>query len=105
MTAKNPDADIAASVALDGGYNPCDNSSFYSQKRRKRQTSNGCDSGFIPDTTNDLCYMALTNLDYLDDGATTCQSLNGAELLYFETDAEVQGFLNILKSGKIRGGK
>jgi hypothetical protein len=36
------DADIAATVALEGGYNACDNSTgFGTKKRRKRETSTG----------------------------------------------------------------
>jgi hypothetical protein len=36
------DADIAASVAIEGGFNPCDNSTgFTTQKRRKREAGTG----------------------------------------------------------------
>jgi hypothetical protein len=36
------DADIAATVALEGGFNACGNSTgFGTKKRRKRETSTG----------------------------------------------------------------
>ena len=40
LTSKNPESDIAALVAIDGGFNPCDNSTV-GVKRKKRSTNAG----------------------------------------------------------------
>jgi hypothetical protein len=46
MMSKNPDMTIAASVSLDGGFNPCSNSSGLTS-RKKRATTTGCDPGLL----------------------------------------------------------
>jgi hypothetical protein len=102
LTSKNPDGDIAASMALDGGYNPCDNSSVYNVNqtiRRKRSTNNGCDNGFVADTANGYCYAALPLSTFLEDGTTTCKSEFEADVLEFDNDTRVTGLIGLLQSG------
>ncbi len=102
LTSKDPDGDISASVALDGGYNPCDNSSVFNLNqtmRRKRSTGNGCDDGFVADAANGFCYTALPMSTFLEDGATTCKSDFDADALEFDNDAKVTGLLGLLQSG------
>ena len=104
MTSKNPDSDITALVALDGGYNPCDNSSFFSvpesKRRRKRSVYNGCDEGFVADTANGYCYIVVEELTYFDDGETTCQNSYDADVVQFENDSYVDGLIGLLNSGE-----
>jgi hypothetical protein len=51
MMSKSPDTAIAANVALDGGFNPCDNSSGLTS-RKKRAAVTGCDPGRVPKMYN-----------------------------------------------------
>ena len=71
LTSKNPDADVAAMVALEGGFNPCDNSTLLGS--RKVSTDNvstsPCDPGFVLDASNGYCYMALDGVNFKDAGA------------------------------------
>lgn len=97
LTSKDPDGDISAAVALDGGYNPCDNSSVVT--RRKRSTDTGCDVGFVADTVNGLCYAVLSKVTFLDDGNTECKTTFDADVLDFDNDSKVEGLLGLLKSG------
>ena len=102
LTSKNPDGDIAASVALEGGYNPCDNSSTFNQTqtmKRKRSTGSDCKDGFVADNVNGFCYTVLPKSTYLSDGSTYCTDTFEAEALTFEKDSQVDGLLGLLTSG------
>jgi hypothetical protein len=54
MTSKNPDADIATWMVSKGGYNPCDDSSFFGDSSDSTTTPstnsdvNECNSFFYP---------------------------------------------------------
>ena len=102
LTSKNPDGDIAASVALEGGYNPCDNSSTFNQTqtmKQKRSTGSDCKDGFVADVVNGLCYTVLPESTNLDDGSSKCIDTYEAEALYFNKDSQVDELLVLLTSG------
>jgi hypothetical protein len=50
---------------------------------------------------NGLCYKILPILDYESSAMLDCyNNHDGADLLLFNNDAEVKGFVDILKKGK-----
>jgi hypothetical protein len=103
LTSKDPDGDISAAVALDGGYNPCDNSSLFNvpqTTRRKRSADDGCDDGFVADAVNGFCYTALLASTFFDDGTTNCKNNFDADVLEFDNDTKVAGLLYLLQSGE-----
>ena len=52
------------------------------------------------DSTNGYCYKILANLDYQSSAQTDCYNeFDGAELLVFNNDAEILGFLGLLAKG------
>jgi hypothetical protein len=93
---------------VDGGYDPCDNSTFFESKRKKRDatamasatatTKPVCDDGYFPDSINEYCYKSLDNLGTLDEARSNCTAI-GAQLIKFETDIQASGFLRLLKTG------
>jgi hypothetical protein len=99
LTSKDPDGDIAAAVALEGGYNACGNSS--QQSRKKRSTDSDCGAGFVADVVNGFCYTVLPTSTFLDDGDSNCIKNFEAEVLVFENDYQVDGLLGLLKSGEL----
>ena len=61
----------------------------------------GCDPGFSADLVNYICYKVLPYQDNEFSAFQDCyDDFNGADLLQFDSDAEVLGLLTILKSGK-----
>jgi hypothetical protein len=56
-------------------------------------------SGFTLDSTTGYCYCALSYITYHDDAVNECFSL-AAELLVFDSDAQVTAFLAVLNAGK-----
>ena len=104
MTSKNPSSEIAAQILLDGGYDPClkfdDNDPFWTNHI-------GCDDGFIPDYKNGYCYLLLPSKKNLQDGIDSCADNYDAELILFEKNAQVDGFLTLMNKGikaKFRSG-
>ncbi len=89
-------------VAFDGGYDPCNNATFFlgqDSKRKKREVSEPCDPGFVPDTENGYCYMGYQpGLLSVSNGKDFCQSFS-ADLLTFENDAQISGVLQLISSG------
>jgi hypothetical protein len=95
---------------VDGGYDPCDNSTFFESKRKKRDATATamasatataklvCDDGYFPDSINEYCYKSLDNLGTLDEARSNCTAI-GAQLIKFETDIQASGFLRLLKTG------
>ena len=96
MSSKNPMNNLAAKIALDGGYDPCSkfsgNEKFWSQMT-------ACETGFIPDYSNGYCYKVLPTFDTLNDGKKKCEYDNNAELLLFNSNSEVTEFINLILSG------
>ena len=105
LSSIRPDLAIAAQVAFDGGYDPCNNATFFlteDSKRKKRNVINICNTGFVADEDNGYCYLNLEKIkgrQTVSYGQTYCKRLN-AELLTFENDAQVEGFLKLYSSGK-----
>ncbi len=100
LTSKDPDGDIAAAVALEGGYNACSNSS--QQLRKKRSTENDCGAGFVADVVNGFCYNVLPTSTFIDDGSSKCKNTFEADVLKFENDNQVDGLLGLLHSGEFQ---
>ena len=98
LTSQSPDAQIVAQIALEGGFDPCANSS--GGKRKKRSTQSLCAEGFSADTTNRICYKSTEISQYQSDGIFTCNNYYDADLVMFYNDSYAQGFLALLKSGK-----
>ena len=96
MASKNPSNDIAATILLHGGYNPCNKFSSNSTL----WTSNiGCGDGFLSDSNGAYCYMLLPQKRNLQNGENACKNDYDAELILFDTNEEVDGFLKLISSG------
>ncbi len=96
MASKNPNNDIAAKILLDGGFNPC---SIASKNASFCTDSIACDEGFIHDYNNEYCYLLSLNKESLTDGYDYCKNEYDAELLLFDYNSEVDGFLKLLNEG------
>jgi hypothetical protein len=96
MASKNPTSEIAAKIALDGGFDPCETMNksdlFWSSHE-------GCEPDFIGDDQNGYCYKVLSTLENLDDGEKLCNYQSDAELLMFDTNSEVKGLIRLIKNG------
>ena len=57
LTSKNPDSDIAAMVALDGGYDPCDNTTLFGSRKQKNHRSYQA----LANTLNDYMMAKIVN--------------------------------------------
>ncbi len=55
---------MAAMVALEGGYNPCDNSTLLGTRTVSSNNTikSSCDDGFVLDAANGYCYIALEGI-------------------------------------------
>ncbi len=97
LTAKNPLNSLAAKVALDGGYDPCirfsGNEDFWTENA-------WCGPGFIPDESSGYCYKVLSDMENLLDGKRKCEYSNDAEMVLFNSNSEVYGFINLILEGK-----
>jgi len=61
-----------------------------------------CEDGYVLDSTNGLCYLALSiTLDYdaMELGSKGCYKYK-ADVLTFEIDSQIKELLTLLKSGK-----
>ena len=96
MASENPTNDIAATILLHGGYNPC---TKFSANSTLWKNNIGCDDGFLPDRNGTYCYMFLPQKRSLEDGETECKNDYDAELILFDTNKEVDGFLKLISSG------
>jgi hypothetical protein len=96
LSAKNPLNSIAAKIALDGGYDPCDN---FSGNETFWTKNPECEPGFIPDYTSGYCYKVLSTLETLNDGQKKCEYSYDAEMILFNSNSEVQGFINLIQQG------
>ena len=98
LSSKDPDNEIATQIILDGGYDPCDTLGKKSKSFWKELE--GCGAGFIPDPVNGYCYKLIPEMKLnLDEGEKYCEMNYDADLILFYSNAEVDGFLNIFKSG------
>jgi hypothetical protein len=96
MSSKNPVNEIAANIALDGGYDPCTkftgNEDFWKKNA-------GCDPGFTPGPGNEYCFKVLPTLETMSDGKRKCQYEYGADMILFLSNSEVIRFFNLVKRG------
>ena len=97
MASKNPVNEIAARIALDRGYDPCqrflDDDIFWRNK-------NECDPDFVPDPDNGYCYKVLSTESNFDDGVNDCILNSDAELVEFNSNSEVNGLIKLIETGK-----
>jgi len=89
FTSRNPNATVS-NIALSSYNNSCDNSGLGQQK--------SCDPGYVWDAQSGRCFIALNGSRNFWDASEACHSI-GAELLGFENDLQVQGFLAVLNKG------
>jgi hypothetical protein len=97
MSSKNYKTDLAAKIALDGGYDPCTKFSGNENFWRERA---GCEPGFVADKSNGYCYKVLPTLESFNAGEKRCKFDYFAEILLFTTDSEVIGLLDLIQRGK-----
>jgi len=60
LSSISPDLTIAAQIAFEGGYDPCNNATFFlgqDSNRKKRAIIQICDKGFVADEDNGYCYL------------------------------------------------
>ena len=97
MSSKNPMNDLAAKIALDGGYDPCNkfsgNETFWTKTPE-------CDPGFTPDYNSGYCYKVLPTLYNLNDGQNECEYQYAAEMVLFNSNQEVDGMINLIQTGR-----
>jgi len=97
MTSKNPTGDIVAKMLLNGGYNPCNkfpqNHTFWTKNIE-------CGDGFVPDYTNGYCYKLLPTKKTFQEGLDYCAGYYDAEILLFEKNSQVDGFVKMINEGK-----
>ena len=93
LNSKNPDNDIAAQIAINKKFDPCIDAST-----SKLLTK--CDDGFVPDYVNGYCYRVHPIQKDLNEGDFECDFDYQAEMIQFETNGAVDGFISLLKSGK-----
>ena len=55
--------------------------------------------GFVLDDVNELCYQVLADVNHFEAGEDACGDAD-AELVGFETDKQVQGFVSLFKAGE-----
>ena len=89
--SKEPNSTIRSQVSLEGGYNLCTEAQFLS----KNYT---CRKGFVSDSRNRNCYKVLNIVTNETVGNNSC---NPNSLLSFTKDREVEGFMDLLKTGSI----
>jgi len=102
LSSIRPDLAIAAQVAFDGGYDPCNNATIFlikDSERKKRAIIEICDKGFVADEDNGYCYLNVDKKQTVSYGQNFCKRLS-SDLLTFENDVQVAGFLNLYSSGK-----
>ena len=63
-------------------------------------TNSICDEGFTRDPLSGLCYIVLNSTKNFWSANEACLGV-GAELVGFENDYQVQGFLMLLNKGDI----
>ncbi len=61
--------------------------------------TNICDSGFTWDPSSKLCFIVLNSTRNFWTAAEACLEKN-AELIGFDNDKQIEGFLTLLNNGK-----
>ena len=98
MSSKSPVNEIAAQIALDGGYNPCyklyGNESFWNDHV-------GCEPGFVSDHAKEYCFKVLPDLENMSDGKSKCKDNSAAEMVLFDSNSQVLHLLDLTQKGKV----
>jgi hypothetical protein len=90
--SKDPSSTIRSQASLDGGYKLCTEAQFLA----KNYT---CREGFVGDLRNRMCYKVLDVVSNETIGNDLCKP---DLVLSFTKDEEVEGFMNLLKTGTIQ---
>ena len=98
LASKNPTNIIATKILMDGGFDFC---RIIADKDFKWNSNHDCDPGFVADIKNGYCYKALSTRKNLDDGENYCRNYYDAELLLFDTNSQVKGFIELLNTGNL----
>jgi hypothetical protein len=96
MSSESPMSEIAANIALERGYNPCDK---FSGNENFFVNNLGCKPGFIPAPGNEYCYKVLPTLETFNDGKSKCEHEYDAEMIMFLCNNDVLAFISLLKTG------
>lgn len=97
FSSKKADAAIQSFV-FRGVFSYCSNQS----SNNTLPSPGGCDSGFVLDNTTGLCYGIKEGLsNFWEASASACTTDLSSQLLEFEFDSQVQGFLSLIRSGWI----
>jgi hypothetical protein len=97
LASKNPSNEIAAKILLNGGYDPCPE---FSANTTIWTNNLGCGAGFIPDDKNQYCYIILPDKNSLQIGESYCRKSYDSDLVTFDSNSEVDGFLTLVNNGK-----
>ena len=89
--SKDPNSTIRSQVSLDGGYKLCTEAQFLAKNYKCRQ-------GFVGDLKNRMCYKVLDIVTNETIGNALCSP---DSVLSFTKDEEVDGFMDLLRTGII----
>ncbi len=84
LNSKNPDKSNMVKFSYEDARKPCGYNVFT------------CPQDFVMDSVNSICYMILKNLTSYYSTSPPCPS---SSLIQFSNDTEVEGFIQLLKSG------
>jgi hypothetical protein len=92
--SKDANSTIRSQVALNGGYQTCTISHLRANKDLYQ-----CPIGFVLDEKTMICFSVLNAFGNFSTGIDLCK-LNGSRILNFRNVEELDGFTDLLLSGK-----
>ena len=104
IASKNPEARIRAQVARAGGYDPCaaaaaTNVNWFSNETESStspQVTYSCPSGYVKNAGGSYCYKSMGQ-----KYPGYCAEKLDLESVTFQSDAEVDGFIQLIKRGNL----
>ena len=103
IASKNPEARIRAQVARAGGYDPCaaaaTNVNWLSNETESStspQVTYSCPPGYVKNAGGSYCYKSLGQ-----QYPGYCAEKLDLESVTFQSDAEVDGFIQLIKRGNL----
>ena len=102
IASKNPEARIRAQVAREGGYDPCATSAVTNANETENGSSSSaqvtysCPSGYVKNPQSSYCYKTVES-----EYNGYCEDKEDAETVTFQTDAEVDGFIQLIRQGNL----
>ena len=94
MAQRDPNLDIESSIATSSIFDPCKYDLL-----RKNEIFTGCENGSIPDLEEKYCYKVLPKTNNFEDGQFDCEDIYDSNLIQFDNNEAVLGFLAILDKG------